>query len=373
MANTKIDFLYLNQDDMVKAGVTDMHRCIGVMEEMFELLGKGDYLMGGPNRNSHGIEITPPLTSPFPNMPVASADRRFMAMPAYLGGRFNMAGCKWYGSNRENIKKGLPRSILMVTLNDPDTGAPVAYMSGNLISSMRTGAVPGVGVKYLANPDSEVVGVIGCGVINRACVTAIKDACPNLKLAKIYDVIPQSAENMSKYIQKVFPDMKTVITKSIEETVRDADIITSATSGSAKPFIDDHWLKPGVLLSLPAEMEVPKEFILKARKIIDNKKMHMLWHDYKKVQGNFHELVGIISSYMMEYIDEGLMTWGDVTNIGDIIAGKVPGRQSHDEQIIFAMGGMPVSDVAWGTEIYHNAAKMGIGTKLNLWDTPYKL
>lgn len=60
-----------------------------------------------------------------------------------------MAGCKWYGSNHENLKKGLPRSILMVTLNDPDTGAPKAFMSGNLISSMRTGAVPGVGVRYL--------------------------------------------------------------------------------------------------------------------------------------------------------------------------------------------------------------------------------
>ena len=69
--NTKIDFLYLSQDDVVKAGVTDMHHCIDTMEEMFSLLGQGDYLMGDVNHNSHGIEIVPPLTSPFPNMPVA--------------------------------------------------------------------------------------------------------------------------------------------------------------------------------------------------------------------------------------------------------------------------------------------------------------
>lgn len=373
MSDTKIDFLYLNQDDMVKAGVTDMHHCIEVMCEMFDLLGKGDYLMGDTNHNSHGIEIVPPTSSPFPNMPVAGPDRRFMAMPAYIGGRFNMAGCKWYGSNHENLKKGLPRSILMVTLNDPDTGAPIAHMSGNLISSMRTGAVPGVGVKYLANPDSEVLGVIGCGVINRACVTAIKDACPNLKSVQIYDLFPASAENMVEYFHRTFPDMETKVVGSIEEACRDADIITSVTSGSAKPFIDDKWLKPGVLLSLPAEMQVPKEFMLRAKKVIDNKAMHQLWHVFKEADGDFHELVGIISSYMMEYIDEGLMTWDDVTNIGDIIAGKAPGRTSHDEQIIFAMGGMPVSDVAWGTEIYHKAVEMGLGTTLNLWDTPYKL
>ncbi len=167
--------------------------------------------------------------------------------------------------------------------------------------------------------------------------------------------------------------METKVVGSIEEACRDADIITSVTSGSAKPFIDDKWLKPGVLLSLPAEMQVPKEFMLRAKKVIDNKAMHQLWHVFKEADGDFHELVGIISSYMMEYIDEGLMTWDDVTNIGDIIAGKAPGRTSHDEQIIFAMGGMPVSDVAWGTEIYHKAVEMGLGTTLNLWDTPYKL
>ena len=55
--NTKIDFLYLNQDYMVKAGVTDMHHCIEVMCEMFDLLGKGDYLMGGNNPKMLGIAL----------------------------------------------------------------------------------------------------------------------------------------------------------------------------------------------------------------------------------------------------------------------------------------------------------------------------
>lgn len=371
--NTKIDFLYLSQDDVVKAGVTDMHKCIDVMEEMFNLLGKGDYLMGDNNHNSHGCEIIPPVSSPFPNMPVAGPDRRFMAMPAYVGGRFNMAGCKWYGSNHENLKKGLPRSILMVTLNDPNTGAPKAFMSGNLISSMRTGAVPGVGVRYLANADSEVVAIIGCGVINRACLAAIKDACPNLKRIQIYDLFLSSAQSLADYVQRTFPDMESEICENIESAVWNADIVSVVTSGASKPFIDDKWLKPGVLLSLPAEMRLPKDFMLSCRKIIDNKAMHQLWHELKYADGDFHELVGIISSYMMEYIDEGLMTWDDVTNIGDIIAGKAQGRQSHDEKILFCMGGMPVSDVAWGTEIYNNAVKMGIGTPLNLWDTPYKL
>ena len=115
------------------------------------------------------------------------------------------------------------------------------------------------------------------------------------------------------------------------------------------------------------------ETVYQAESIRDNKAMHQLWKEFQNCEGDFHENVGIISSYMIQYIDEGLMTWDDVTNIGDIIDGKAPGRTSHDESILFCMGGMPVSDVAWGTEVYNKALEMGIGTKLNLWDEPYKL
>ena len=83
-------------------------------------------------------------------MPVKGPDRRFMALVAYLGGRFNVCGEKWYGSNIANRDRGLPRSILTTLLNDPDTGAPIAFLSANALSSTRTGAIPAVGAKYFA-------------------------------------------------------------------------------------------------------------------------------------------------------------------------------------------------------------------------------
>ena len=104
--------------------------------------------------------ITFPDHPEFPGMPQNADDRRFMAMPAYLGGKYQMAGMKWYGSNVENKKKGLPRSILMMMLNDKDTGAPLALMSANLVSAYRTGGIPGVGAKYLARKDAKVASVI---------------------------------------------------------------------------------------------------------------------------------------------------------------------------------------------------------------------
>ena len=158
---TKVDFLYLSEPDMVKAGVKDMKQCVEVMERLLVTLNKGDYVMGGKNHNSHGCMIMFPDDPQFPGMPKNADERRFMAMPAYLGGEYQMAGMKWYGSNCANKEKGLPRSILMLTLNDKDTGAPVAYMSANILSAYRTGAVPGVGYKHLSKPDSKVAAIIG--------------------------------------------------------------------------------------------------------------------------------------------------------------------------------------------------------------------
>jgi ornithine cyclodeaminase/alanine dehydrogenase-like protein (mu-crystallin family) len=140
--DTKIDFLYLSEPDMIKAGVKDMDACIDSMEDMLKLLKAGDYMMGGENHNSHGCMVTFPDDPKFPGMPKNTQDRRFMAMPAYLGGKYQMAGVKWYGSNVENKEKGLPRSILMMVLNDKDTGAPLAFMSANLLSAYRTGGSP---------------------------------------------------------------------------------------------------------------------------------------------------------------------------------------------------------------------------------------
>ena len=123
--DTKIAFLYLSEPDMIAAGVKDMPACVDCMEDLLVTLEKGDYVMGGENHNSHGCMIMFPDDPKFPGMPKNGEDRRFMAMPAYLGGRYQMAGMKWYGSNMDNKAKGLPRSILMMMLNDKDTGAPI--------------------------------------------------------------------------------------------------------------------------------------------------------------------------------------------------------------------------------------------------------
>ncbi len=137
--STRIDFIYLSEPDIIRAGVTGIVSCVDTMEEMFALLYHGDYRIAGANNDSHGAMVVYPENSPLPTMPKPTADRRMMAMPAYLGGSFCTAGVKWYGYNIANREKGLPRSILMLTLNDAEIGAPLAHMSANLLFAYPDG------------------------------------------------------------------------------------------------------------------------------------------------------------------------------------------------------------------------------------------
>ncbi|HCA29030.1 MAG TPA: ornithine cyclodeaminase [Ruminococcaceae bacterium] len=375
MNNTKIDFIYLNEEDMVKAGVTNMKSCIDTIEEMFRLMKQGDYRMGGPNGNSHGVMITFPDNPPFPNMPKNGPDRRFMAMPAYLGGKFDMAGVKWYGSNVENKTKGLPRSILMLTLNDKDTGAPVAYMSANLLSAYRTGAVPGVGFKYFSNPDSEVVGIIGPGVMNKTAFSAMAAVRPLINTVKIKGRSRKSCETFAEFLRKEYPQIKNIsIVESEEEAVRDADIVSIATSSptgdpSSYPYVKEEWIKPGAMFCCPAAARFDDDFMLnRARNITDNIHLYEAWEEEMTFPA--YDSIPIPAVHCMDLIQEKKMKKEQVDDLGDILEGNIPVHRKKDEIIIYSVGGMPVEDIAWGTVCYRNALKLGIGTKLNLWEKP---
>ncbi|WP_111895896.1 tyramine oxidase subunit B [Acinetobacter sp. MB5] len=373
--DTQIDFIYLSEQDMIQAGVTNMPACVDTMEEMFGLLYKGDYRMAGPNSDSHGAMVTFPETSPFPTMPKPTADRRFMAMPAYLGGNFQTAGVKWYGSNIENRQKGLPRSILMFTLNDADTGAPMAYMSANLLSAYRTGAIPGVGARHLARKDAKVIGLVGPGVMGKTSVSAFVAVCPELDTIKIKGRSTSSINDFIDWLSKEHPQIKNIqIVDSIEDVVRDSDIVTYCNSGETGnpdlyPLVKYEWVKPGAYLAMPAYCNIDDDMKQKhVRKVLDNPGMYEAW--FEEVPKPAHVHIPLIGVKFLDMVAEGKMAHEELEDLGKIVSGEAPGRLNDEEIIMMSVGGMPVEDVAWGTVVYRNAVKQGIGVKLNLWDIP---
>ena len=371
--DAKIDFLYLSEPDMIKAGVKDMKSCVDVMEDLLITLYKGDYVMGGANHNSHGCMIMFPDDPQFPGMPKNADDRRFMAMPAYLGGSYQMAGMKWYGSNVENKKVGLPRSILMMMLNDKDTGAPLALMSANLVSAYRTGGIPGVGAKYLARKDSRVVSIIGPGVMGKTSLAAFVSVCPNLDTVKIKGRSQRSLDAFTRFIREELPQIKNIeICDSVEEAVKDSDIISFTTTVrddvSSFPYINGDWIKKGALISMPSAARFDDDFLAGCKLVVDNSKLYEAWEEeypyptYPQVQ--------IIGTKFTDLKHDGKIEEEDIIDITDIIEKRHPGRTSDDEIIVYSVGGMPVEDIAWGGTVYRNAVKLGIGIKLPLWDKP---
>ncbi len=383
MAYPRIDFLYLNEKDMIEAGVLDAAGCIETMRDTLALFGKKDFLLGGPNADEHGLQMNFPQKSDIEGFPLDDGpDRRFMAMPAYLGGRFHIAGQKFYGSNSRNQALGLPRSILMVTLSDVDTGAPKAIMSANLLSAMRTGAMPAMAATYLANKDSEVLSLLGPGVINKCALMCYMEVLPNIKKIKIRGSSSRSktALAMKEFIEETYPQIEEiVICDCLEEACRDADVVSEAMSVTKENMEEFRleWFKKGAtVFSMGSFLYRKYEDFKNTTMVVDNYGMYQKYLNNFIARGpvdafgNKREWV-IMGIHFVHLVKTGQVQREQVINLCDIVNGKSDGRKDHDEIVMCSIGGMPLEDLSWGYDCYQRALEKGLGTSLNLWDAPY--
>ena len=374
MSDTTVSFLYLSEPDAIAAGVTDMPACVESMDATLQLLQLGDYRMAGPEGTSHGAMIMFPAESAFPNMPTDGPDRRFMAMPAYLGGEYDAAGMKWYGSNIDNRDKGLPRSILMFMLNDKETGAPLMLMSANLLSAYRTGAVPGVGAKYLARADASTAAIIGPGVMGKTGLEAYA-AARKITTVRVLGRRRESSEAYRDWVFERLPEVReVVICESIEEVVHGADIVHSGVSGpsgsAGYPLVKTAWLKPGAFVCSVANLALEDELLTDPATglYLDNLQMYQDWQS--EYGYPIWETIGIIGNRFVDLVRDEKLALNQLHNIGDVALGRCPGRAGEDQIVVFSVGGMPIEDIAWGSHVYRTAKAKGIGIELPLWQTP---
>ena len=364
----KTEFLFLSEPDCIAAGVLDAKKCVDNAEEVFKLLAQGDYLMGGNTRNSHGMPLVFPKESPFPNMPLAGPDRRFVAMPAYLGGRFDVCGVKWYGSNAANKQNGLPRSVLTVMLNNKETGEPLCLLSANLSSAARTGAVPAVGVRYLARKDSEVLVCVGCGPIGRGCLDAIVTVMPNLKKVICVNRSPANAISMAEHVKNDL-GYEAVVEPDLETAVRQGDVISVAASRTAPLHFKREWIKPGTTIVASGPMMCDEQLWLDMDIVLDNIALHETYVKDGKEAGD-PTYGNHIGTPIYQLIDaEKMPALQDFKVLGKVILGEQEGRVNDDQIVWFLNDGMAVFDMGLCSDLYQTALEQGIGTKLTLWDS----
>lgn len=371
MSSDKLVMKFLSQKDMIAAGVTDMGNCIDAMDEAFTLAGKGDYVMGGSTRNSHGQRVWFPKEPKFEGMPKGGPDQRFMSLPGYLGGRFKVCGNKWYGSNVNNPKKhGLPRSILLMTLNDAETARPLAIMECNVLSGMRTGAVVGLSARYLARDDSETLGVIAAGPISKYCTAAIADALPALKKIVVYDINVEAAKRFCEEMSAKL-DIDVSMVSKFEDAVKGQDIVTSAISGDHTPLFEDKWLKDGCLLTLPGRANVENDFLRNAYIVPDCWEMQKTY----KIEGLMlpEDERAIPHIQLHNLVDSGEIKESDIHDLGQIAAGYSKIDKNSAQKRYFISNGMILQDIAWGMTMYESAVEKGLGQDLVMWDQPYSV
>ncbi|MDO9130045.1 MAG: hypothetical protein Q7U34_09285, partial [Anaerolineales bacterium] len=165
--------LYLSRVDVEKTAL-DMPTILRLLEEAFGEKGRGKVEM--PPKP--GIHTMP--------------DAFIHAMPAYIPS-LKSAGIKWVSGYPENYKRGLPYITGLLILNDVETGVPLAVMDCTWITAYRTGAASGLSAKYLARPNSEVAGILACGVQGRTNLEALACLFP-LKRVYAYDILPDVQE-----------------------------------------------------------------------------------------------------------------------------------------------------------------------------------
>lgn len=368
---SKTQFLFLSEEDLIKAGALDASKCIEICEKVFGLLSDGDYLMGGLNHNEHGLSIVFPKQTKFPGMPIAGPERRFIAMPAYLGGDFRICGEKWYGSNVKNPgERELPRSVLMITLNDPESCEPFCYMSGNLISSMRTGSIPGVFLKFFGNKNSKKAGVIGTGPVQKATVLALHAVMPNIEKVICKSAHIEHAEKFAEWVRKE-TGIDAEADESMENCIRQADVISIAASPKEPLFIKNEWVKKGASVLLTSPIEADDEFWMANHVCFDNTKMHMAYYEEALKAG------GILKANngwgkMYSLMEKGkLAALESQISLGDVVRKKESGRKNDETKEIFVTSGQVLFDLAWGYYLYKIAQNKGFGTTLQIWDKPY--
>lgn len=269
-----------------------------------------------------------------------------LIMPAYLPERSEF-GIKVVSVYDDNPNLDLPRITATVLVLDPATGTPKAFMDGASLTAIRTGAGGGVAADLLARQDAKKVGLFGAGVQARAqlqAVMAVRDiACVNL-----ISRTQASAQQLATEISEWTDPPKVNIVSTPQEVVEDADIVLCATT-SAMPLFDGNDLQPGTHITavgtfVPEKREVDTTTIRRSDRIVVDSR----------------------EACVEEAGDLIIPNAETDAEIGEILNGDKPGRESDSEITFFKSVGVAVQDAVAAAAVLAEAKAKGLGTVIEM-------
>jgi ornithine cyclodeaminase/alanine dehydrogenase-like protein (mu-crystallin family) len=267
------------------------------------------------------------------------------AMPAYLA-KAGGAGMKWVAGFPENLKRDLPYISGLFILNDVETGLPLSVMDCTWITGMRTGAATGVAAKYLARPESSTVGIVACGLQGRTNLEALS-CLFSLEKVHAYDTNPEAVRAFKAEMEERL-GLEIVPVERAEDAVRGMDLVV--TSGpilkDPTPTIPAGWLEAG---SFACPLDFDSYWTGDALAQIDR----LATDDQAQLE--YYRTVGYFGDTPVPYAD-----------LGQIVSGSAPGRETPEERTLSMNLGLAIEDVASALLIFRKAVEMGVGVELPL-------
>jgi len=253
------------------------------------------------------------------------------------------------GGYDNNPKIGLPTGMNTVMLFEAKTSALKCIMDGTWITGCRTAAAGAISVKYLARKDAEKLCILGAGKQARRQLLAIMRV-RELTEVRAWDANPEFLE---AYVKDMTEETGLKIRKcaTAEEAVRGADIVVTTTRGRRGPIVKKEWIQPGTHIvavgaDMPDKQELDADVFAGAKVVNDS-------IDLCVKNGETHHAV-----------EDGIIKTEDIhAEIGEILLGKKPGRESQDEVTIFDTVGMAIQDNVTAAMLYKGALEKGLGTR----------
>ncbi len=284
-------------------------------------------------------------------VPLPQIEGRITSMPGFLT-EDKALGMKVVTFFPNNPKQNLPQILATVMLFSADTGKMIAAMDGNYITAIRTACVSAMATKTLANPQGPVLGVLGAGVQARAHIRALTQI-RKISEIKVYDIFEASTRQLQESLEKDI-GVSIHIVRSAREAVLGADLLVTVTTAK-EPIVKAEWLKPGMHINAvgshrPDLREIDGATLAAAKIVVDSREAIMA------------ECGDILLA-----IQEKAITANSVhAEIGEVLAGKKPGRTRADEITLYKAVGIAIQDVATAHLVYRKALERNVGTNIEI-------
>jgi alanine dehydrogenase len=328
-----LHIVYLNGPDIQRLALTDA--------EILDAVERG---LDAQGRKQVVIEPRVHL------VPQSSAIGHFNVLRGVIR-PLELAGVKVVGDFVNNHEIGLPSEIGLLTLFDPNTGVPVAIINATSITDMRTGAMTALGAKYLARKDSKTLGHIGARGTSYWNIRLLNHFF-DFDEIRVHSKRPESRKALAARLSKDL-DKPVIAVNDWETCVRDADIVVEATRlTEPQPLLKTEWIRRGALVIPYGTMSAVELSLtdIMDKVVVDD------WGQCRK---------GLPFGALRQHVDLDKITEESLhAELGQIVAGVRPGRDSNDETILFWHRGLSLSDIALGSAILDKAGGLSIGQTL---------